>query len=72
MYWKLGYVMSGIPRRPSETVEQVRGFELLEIVVGAYPEIPWQVNPAKRLALYRAWGCDKGRTWDSVSMIEAS
>ena len=66
LYWKLGYVMAGIPRRPVETVEQIRGFELLEIVAGAYPEIPWQVNLTKRLGLYRSWGCDKGRTWESV------
>jgi len=69
LYWKLGYVMAGIPRRPVETVEQIRGFQLLEIVAKAYPEIPWQVNLAKRLGLYRAWGCDKGRTWDSVGII---
>jgi hypothetical protein len=69
LYWKLGYVMAGIPRRPGETVEQIRGFQLLEIVAKAYPEIPWQVNLAKRLGLYRAWGCDKGRTWDSVGII---
>lgn len=60
--------MAGIPRRPAETVEQIRGFQLLEIVAGAYPEIPWQVNLAKRLGC-RAWGCEKGRTWDNVSMI---
>ena len=66
LYWKLGFVMARIPYSPADTLEQIRGFQLLETVARAYPEVPWKLDLAKRLNIYRSWGCDVGRTWDSV------
>ena len=66
LYWKLGFVMARIPNSPRENRRQIRGFQLLETVAGAYPEVPWNVDLVKRLNVYRSWGCDESRTWESV------
>ena len=66
LYWKLGFVMARIPNSPREKLEQIRGFQLLETVARAYPEVPWKIDLAKRMNVYRSWGCDAGRTWESA------
>ena len=66
LYWKLGFVMARIPNSPADKLEQIRGFQLLETVARAYPDVPWPVNLPGRMNTYRAWGCDHGRTWESV------
>ena len=66
LYWKLGFLMARIPNSPPDKLEQIRGFQLLETVAVAYPEVPWKVDLAARMESYRAWGCERGRTWGSV------
>jgi len=66
LYWKLGFLMARIPNSPPDKLEQIRGFQLLEMVAMAYPEVPWNVDLAARMKTYRAWGCEQGRTWEGV------
>jgi hypothetical protein len=66
LYWKLGFVMGRIPNSPADKLEQIRGFQMLETVARAYPEVPWKIDLARRMNVYRSWGCDEGRTWESA------